>query len=1048
MGIDIGDLSTVVLASLPRTVASYLQRVGRAGRLTGNALDLVFVAGRGVNLPRLHDPRTLIDGPVRPPATYLNAEEILRRQYLASLVDAGARDPQARRPRTAVAAMLTPTRDSFLGELIHRGETDGAAMQAFVDRFTALDEMAVERLRSWAIPESGVPQSSHLAEQVIAASTEWRQAVESLRHRRLSIEKALPELEKKAETTKTEDDRRAARAAQASLRQTKAALAALRGTYWVQVLEEYGLLPNYTLLSDNVTLDVAVSWLDPETQQWDSSPTNHRRPSGLALREFAPGATFYSQGMEIQIDAVDLGADAEAIRDWALCGECGYARELASVAGGEATAACPRCGGSAIGDAGQRFKIVEMTRVSAQAHRDEARINDRHDERRQTRFTVLAAADVDPAYLGRQWFIEGGDFGVRYLRRLTVRWLNVGRRTGVGARRTIAGEDVPANLFRLCVGCGVLDQTSKANRPDEHRAWCRYRAETAEHVESVALSRTLITQGAVLPLPWSVSLSDSLGLQERFGGTPDHIGVLTTVDPVPHGDNRTALLLHDLVPGGTGYLAELAVPERVWELLRSAWQLVAQCPCQAEGHNACHRCLLPFAPTGRPDLVSRASAERHLREILTVGTGQSEPPTEMAWTCTEEEPPPVTAVESHLELYFRRRFAELARSLSAIVTELPGPNGSAVQVVFPGSRTWLLEPQVNVLDSKPDFVLSSTDTNVPKMAIFTDGYAFHASPACRSTLAADASKRRNLRDAGYFVVSITARDLENDLPAPSWWSEPAAAGLIKKAPSVVGWLPRVKEGPLGVLRAWLTEPRSDVQRAWAGELPFMIAPSAERLALEPAVGLAAAGAAMITGDAPPAGTAIGYWWQVGAVGVLSRVVGTSVEIAVVLDDRAAAVDHHDFRASWRAWLSLGNSLQLGTLPVSWTTVSSVALASSTTPSSAPSVQTPEVPAAWQPAWSAAEDQSRRELITALATAVPAPGEVDDEIDGLLVDLCWPDRQVAVRYEGLDKALMTEFAAAGWRLVPGRFDEIVAALTEGPAAEPTDGLTESEGAGAR
>ena len=31
MGIDIGDLSTVLLASLPRTVASYLQRVGRAG---------------------------------------------------------------------------------------------------------------------------------------------------------------------------------------------------------------------------------------------------------------------------------------------------------------------------------------------------------------------------------------------------------------------------------------------------------------------------------------------------------------------------------------------------------------------------------------------------------------------------------------------------------------------------------------------------------------------------------------------------------------------------------------------------------------------------------------------------------------------------------------------------------------------------------------------------------------------------------------------------------------------------------------------------------
>ena len=35
LGIDIGDLSTVMLSSLPDSVAKYQQRVGRAGRLTG-----------------------------------------------------------------------------------------------------------------------------------------------------------------------------------------------------------------------------------------------------------------------------------------------------------------------------------------------------------------------------------------------------------------------------------------------------------------------------------------------------------------------------------------------------------------------------------------------------------------------------------------------------------------------------------------------------------------------------------------------------------------------------------------------------------------------------------------------------------------------------------------------------------------------------------------------------------------------------------------------------------------------------------------------------
>jgi hypothetical protein len=87
MGIDIGDLSAVLLASLPRTVASYLQRVGRAGRLTGNALNLAFITGRGEQLPKLGDPLSVINGEVRPPATYLRAEEILRRQYTAHLAD-------------------------------------------------------------------------------------------------------------------------------------------------------------------------------------------------------------------------------------------------------------------------------------------------------------------------------------------------------------------------------------------------------------------------------------------------------------------------------------------------------------------------------------------------------------------------------------------------------------------------------------------------------------------------------------------------------------------------------------------------------------------------------------------------------------------------------------------------------------------------------------------------------------------------------------------------------------------------------------------------
>lgn len=97
LGIDIGDLSAVLLASLPRTVASYLQL-------------------------RLENPLSVINGQVRPPATYLSAEEILRRQYVAHLVDLFARDADRPHPRRAAGALGSAEPGSFLGDLIECAE--------------------------------------------------------------------------------------------------------------------------------------------------------------------------------------------------------------------------------------------------------------------------------------------------------------------------------------------------------------------------------------------------------------------------------------------------------------------------------------------------------------------------------------------------------------------------------------------------------------------------------------------------------------------------------------------------------------------------------------------------------------------------------------------------------------------------------------------------------------------------------------------------------------------------------------------------------------
>ena len=48
MGIDVGDLSATMVCSVPPSTTNYLQRIGRAGRSTGNALVLALFTRQDV----------------------------------------------------------------------------------------------------------------------------------------------------------------------------------------------------------------------------------------------------------------------------------------------------------------------------------------------------------------------------------------------------------------------------------------------------------------------------------------------------------------------------------------------------------------------------------------------------------------------------------------------------------------------------------------------------------------------------------------------------------------------------------------------------------------------------------------------------------------------------------------------------------------------------------------------------------------------------------------------------------------------------------------
>ncbi|MBX7447198.1 DEAD/DEAH box helicase [Mycolicibacterium sp. 3033] len=1049
MGIDIGDLSAVMLSSLPRSVASYLQRVGRAGRLTGNALALAFVTGRGDQLPRFNHPDRIINGAVRPPATYLDAEEILRRQFSASVADVLARRPGAPHPRSTPEALRATTAGSYLGALIAEAETRSEELvDSFLSGMPLLDDDVVARLRGFPRPGPDGGGTSEFALRCHVASQVWNRRIETLTHRKAAAEKALPTLlERATSPAATDDDKRELRTAQASVRLIGKQLANLRSEYWISALESFGLLPNYTLLDDAVTLSVSVNWQNPETQEYEHSEFELTRGSAQALRDFAPGSTFYSNGFAIAIDAIDLGPEGEEVRSWACCPRCGYVREL-DAHGADTPAQCPRCGSHGVADISQRLPVAELTSVSAIIRREEATIDDGSDERARERFTVQALADIDHARVTKHWYVQTHGFGAKHLRNVIIRWINLGRSGVGGAKRVISGDEVDAALFRLCSECGKLDTASGVNHRREHRPWCSRRSSHEESATELALARRLTTEGLVLRLPQSITLGDAfaipslsaavlLGLREQIGGDPDHLQIITIVDPAPSGNTEQALLLHDVVPGGTGYLSDFTDPATVWDLLHRAWKILRDCECRQDRRLACERCLLPFAAPADVTHTSRSVAERHLAGLL-IGHDlrpgvEAEVPEAMPWALTTEEPG-INDPESNLEKRFRVILAKRLKALGAAITEKPTDSGVAWDIALGSTHRWTLRPQEYVLGCQPDFILTYAGGGIAPTAIFTDGWLYHASPS-HNRLADDAEKRRNLRDAGYQVLGITHDDV-NDTPliSPALRPEMQAALLTTAGDQLSRSMVDLVFGTaIDLLVAWIQQPQREARQRLANWLPAMGLMSTMQTGTrttdtEPVTTLAlqALDGGPVTD--PSGNTSV---WSFGGFAFAVRMTGQpfSAEAAIVVDDSDAAL-HSDSRDGWREWLRWSNLLNFRSVPPVITTRRHSALSAprSTAPAHAEGVEAGALTGAWRDAYEQA-DAAGQELIMQLAeTALPVP-DVGEEVDGIPVEISWPTRRIVVDL-GLDDAERRHFTSAGWTVCTADTDNLTAVLSDG------------------
>ena len=791
MGIDIGDLSSAILCSVPPGQANYLQRIGRAGRRDGNSLLLTVANARPHDMYFFESPGEMMEGEVEPPGVYLDAAAVLERQLTAFCLDrwVAAEGDAAELPDKlsgAFEGVKSKRPDRFpqnLMAFVHKEKP--AIMREFLEMFgRQISGEAQEHLRRYLL---GGEEDAGLDWRITSALHGELRQRDSLSYKADRLAKEIRELKKSKAPPLDLDEQLREREAEKEAMQ--ALVAQIDRRQVLEFLTDEGLLPNYAFPESAVRLTSVIWRRKRKTggsgSKYDTWTHEYARSPGSALSELAPQATFYAGARRVRIDQVDVAVSE--VENWRLCSDCNHAERAGT---GEDSTACPACGSASWPDPGQRHRLLRLRQVFAGAADRQSRIRDDADDREPRFFQRQMMVDIRDEDRVAAWSIPSPrlPFGFEYLRGATFREVNFGELAGQDAGQTtrIAGREQVRPGFRICGRCGKVQQPGK---DPVHALSCPSRKQGAkpQYEDCLYLYREFSSEAVRMLLPVvdmgstrqlnSFVAALQLGLRETFGGRVDHLHTTVYSDPVPDSAMRKQfLVLFDAVPGGTGYIKQLVTPARaggplkLFEVLASALKRLESCACWTDAErDGCYRCLLGYRNAQDMDDTSASVAADLLRQLLA-----EQDRLESIDSLGD------VSISGLLDSVLEARFLEAlrqARWQGAAARLRPSMvNGKPGYLFELADRAWTLEPQVEVGQADglgmtvsidflmlPAWVEKDRPPRTP-IAVFLDGWEFH-----RDRVGKDMLQRMLLLASGRWDVwSLTWYDLDEVLlPEPT-----------------------------------------------------------------------------------------------------------------------------------------------------------------------------------------------------------------------------------------------------------------------------------------
>ncbi|MDO8777987.1 MAG: DEAD/DEAH box helicase [Burkholderiaceae bacterium] len=785
MGVDIGDLSSVLLCSVPPNQASFLQRVGRAGRRDGNAFTTTLADGSSPHdLYFFEETQEMLTGEVSPPGVFLQAAEVLRRQLFAfcmddwvSTISNASAFPDKTSP--ALDAVEQASQGRFPYNFCDHVLThEPRLFAAFIELLGSdVDAVVGKRLQDFI---QGQGDADGLRSRLLKALQELVEERKTYKKRKEQIDKlkAVAALRPQDDATREEID--------SLLRERDKMLelmAEINKRDLLNTLTDAGLIPNYAFPEAGIELK-SVLWRKRGSDEPGQGAyvtleaIKYERPANSALSEFAPENRFYANQRRVEVDQINM--NLAKTENWRFCPACHHMQNLEVEA--DTHTACPRCGDAMWSDEAQKRTLLRFKQAIANSDDTKVRIDDSVDDREPKFYVRQLLADFEPKDIREAWQIKAGGlpFGFEFVSRVTFRDVNFGELVKPGETFKVADKESSRPGFKLCRHCGKVQKPPRTRFDPVgqiHSFDCvkHGNEEPSNLLECLYLYREFTSEALRILVPYTKSGVDEevvqsfmaalqLGLKKRFGGKVDHLRLVTQDEPGKDGGpRRYFVMLYDSVPGGTGYLHQLLAQEAgtLADVMRMALATITNCVCNHDpDKDGCYRCVYQYRLGRNMNLVSRDRGKEVLTELVA-----SLDQLEKVATISE------IFINPSFDSVLESRFIESLRRMGGVAGLPPVKlvqdivNGKSGYVLELAGQRYRIEPQCNLgpsegvaIGSKPDFVIWPWQAGSSRkpIAVFCDGWTYH-----QHSLRDDALKRSALVASGNFWVwSVTHEDVK------------------------------------------------------------------------------------------------------------------------------------------------------------------------------------------------------------------------------------------------------------------------------------------------